>query len=104
MTGMRISSVSDDTILPNAAPMITATARSRTLPRAMNALNSLNTRFLHPILLTRRHATRLLCARKGWRIVHELSYRLRFGVCCRLVGLRPQQRPDRRGKCQGEMG
>src|SRR5262245_47721545 len=38
------SSVSDLVIAPNAAPMITATARSSTLPRAMNALNSLNIR------------------------------------------------------------
>src|SRR5262245_17084226 len=39
---MMMSSVSDETILPNAAPMITATARSRTLPRLMNALKSLS--------------------------------------------------------------
>ena len=33
---------SDVTILPNAAPMITPIARSRTLPRMMNFLNSEN--------------------------------------------------------------
>src|SRR3990167_9459178 len=42
MTGMITLSVSEVTILPNAAPMITATARSSTLPRLMKALNSEN--------------------------------------------------------------
>jgi LemA protein len=40
ITGMMMSSVSDATILPNAPPMMTPTARSITLPRAMNSLNS----------------------------------------------------------------
>src|SRR4051812_1025766 len=35
------------TILPNAAPMITPTARSTTLPRAMKLRNSFN---MHPVL------------------------------------------------------
>jgi len=39
---MMMSSVSEVAILPNAAPMMTATARSSTLPRAMKALNSLS--------------------------------------------------------------
>src|SRR6185312_3099541 len=39
--GMMMSLTSDVTILPNAAPMTTATARSTTLPRMMNALKSL---------------------------------------------------------------
>jgi hypothetical protein len=41
-TGMITSSVTLETMVAKAAPMITATARSRTLPRAMNALNSLH--------------------------------------------------------------
>jgi hypothetical protein len=40
MGGIRISSTNDDTIFPNAAPMITPTARSITLPRITNALKS----------------------------------------------------------------
>ena len=40
-SGMIRSSVNELTILPNPAPMITPTARSRTLPRIRNALNSL---------------------------------------------------------------
>ena len=40
--GMKIPSTSEVTILPKAAPITTATARSITLPRAMNSLNSLN--------------------------------------------------------------
>src|SRR4051794_7441979 len=40
--GMMTPSTSDVTILPKAAPMITATARSTTFPRAMNSLNSLH--------------------------------------------------------------
>src|SRR4051812_20536729 len=38
--GMMTPSTSVVTIFPNAAPMITPTARSTTLPRAMNSLNS----------------------------------------------------------------
>jgi hypothetical protein len=41
MGGMRISLTKEDTILPKA-PMMTATARSSTLPRMTNALNSLS--------------------------------------------------------------
>jgi hypothetical protein len=40
ITGMRTSATSDDTIFPKAPPMITATARSNTLPRLMKAWNS----------------------------------------------------------------
>src|SRR5450830_1360856 len=40
--GIRMSLVNDATILPNAAPMMTPTARSSTLPLLMNSLNSLN--------------------------------------------------------------
>lgn len=40
MTGIIIPSTRDETILPNAAPITTATARSITLPRMANALNS----------------------------------------------------------------
>src|SRR5689334_22183194 len=42
MIGMMMSSTNDLTMAPKAAPMITPTARSRTLPRAMKALNSCN--------------------------------------------------------------
>ena len=38
--GIMTPSTSDVTILPNAAPITTATARSITFPRAMNSLNS----------------------------------------------------------------
>ncbi len=38
--GEMMSSVSEVTIAPNAPPMITPTARSMTLPRMMNSLNS----------------------------------------------------------------
>src|SRR5215510_10663544 len=38
--GMMTPSTSDVTIFPKAAPIITATARSITFPRAMNSLNS----------------------------------------------------------------
>src|SRR5215204_1169861 len=40
--GMSTSSVNDVTILPNAAPRMTAMARSSTFPRMTNALNSLS--------------------------------------------------------------
>src|SRR5262249_5851621 len=40
--GMMISLTSDVTTAPKAAPMMTPTARSRTLPRIANSLNSLN--------------------------------------------------------------
>src|SRR5215813_9693545 len=38
--GITMSSTKEETILPKAAPMITPTARSRTLPRIANSLNS----------------------------------------------------------------
>ena len=41
MGGIRMSFTSDDTILPNAPPMITPTAMSITLPLRANSLNSL---------------------------------------------------------------
>src|SRR5689334_6507491 len=40
--GVMMLATNDVTTAPNAAPMTTATARSTTLPRKMNALNSLN--------------------------------------------------------------
>lgn len=40
MPGMMMSSTSEDTILPNAAPMITPTAMSMTLPFMAKSLNS----------------------------------------------------------------
>jgi hypothetical protein len=49
---MMTFSVSEVTILPNAAPMITPTARSSTLPRAMNVLNSCNMPMSFPVVLT----------------------------------------------------
>src|SRR5215831_13493353 len=39
---MMMSLTSDVTTAPNAAPIMTPTARSRTLPRIANSLNSLN--------------------------------------------------------------
>src|SRR5690606_8609432 len=47
MGGMITPSTSVETMRPNAAPMITATARSTTLPREMNSLYS----FSIPVLL-----------------------------------------------------
>src|SRR5512132_2777348 len=41
--GMMMSLTSDVTTVPNAAPMMTPMARSRTLPRIANSLNSLST-------------------------------------------------------------
>src|ERR1700694_5615396 len=40
--GMITSSTSEDTIFPKAAPTITPTAKSTTLPRMANSLNSLS--------------------------------------------------------------
>src|ERR1700712_1494536 len=42
MSGISTLSVREVTILPNAAPMITPTARSSTFPREMNVLNSVS--------------------------------------------------------------
>src|ERR1019366_5945952 len=42
MMGFRISATSEATILPKAPPIITPMARSRTFPRMMKVLNSLN--------------------------------------------------------------
>src|SRR5438128_2533053 len=42
MGGMRMSLTMEVTILPKAAPMTTPTARSTTLPRMANSLNSLS--------------------------------------------------------------
>ena len=40
--GMMIASTSDETILPKAPPITTPTARSMTLPRIANCLNSVS--------------------------------------------------------------
>src|SRR6185436_16350619 len=42
ITGMMMSLTSESTILPNAAPMMTATARSITLPLTAKSRNSLS--------------------------------------------------------------
>src|SRR3989339_1266080 len=42
ISGVRISATRDETIVPKAAPMTTPTARSTTLPRSKNCLNSLS--------------------------------------------------------------
>src|SRR5712691_2747427 len=57
---MMTPSTSDVMILPNAAPMITATARSTTFPRAMKSLNSLSILFSPPDQPTYH------CARARW--------------------------------------
>ena len=44
--GIITSSTNEETIFPNAAPMIMPTAISITLPRTANSLNSLSTVFL----------------------------------------------------------
>src|SRR5512132_552301 len=49
-TGMIKSLTSESTILPNAAPMITPTARSTTLPLTANSRNSLMIDMLSPCL------------------------------------------------------
>src|SRR5687768_8565018 len=46
MGGMMTSATRDAMIFPNAAPMMTPTARSITLPLSANCLNSLNIAFL----------------------------------------------------------
>ena len=40
--GMMMSATRDDTMVPNAPPMTTPTARSTTFPRMTNSLNSFN--------------------------------------------------------------
>jgi hypothetical protein len=47
-SGMITSSTSDATILPKAAPMITPTARSTTLPFMAKLLNSCSMRMAFP--------------------------------------------------------
>src|SRR5215475_12535761 len=47
MTGMMMSPTSEVTMAPNAAPMMTPTARSTTLPFIANSRNSFSTIHLH---------------------------------------------------------
>jgi hypothetical protein len=54
--GISTSSTSDVTIFPNAAPMITPTAKSMTLPRMANSLNSFSTDVLLYFIRS-RHST-----------------------------------------------
>jgi hypothetical protein len=49
MGGIRMPSTSEVTIFVKAAPMMTPTARSTTLPRATNSLNSLTKPFFSAI-------------------------------------------------------
>ena len=46
MSGLMMLSVSDVTMDVNAPPIMTPTARSITLPRLMNSLNSLSSAFM----------------------------------------------------------
>ena len=46
MSGLMMLSVSEVTMDVNAPPMMTPTARSITLPRLMNSLNSLSSAFM----------------------------------------------------------
>src|SRR5690606_32030691 len=49
-TGMMMSATSDETILPNAVPMMTATARSTTLPFTAKSRNSFRIDMAPPLL------------------------------------------------------
>src|SRR5215472_4352474 len=55
--GITMSLTSESTILANAAPMITPTARSTTLPLAANSLNS-DAKLISDLLDRRRTARR----------------------------------------------
>src|SRR4051794_34572707 len=56
MKAMSTSSANDCTTALNATPTTTATARSRTLPRMMNSLNSFKNRRMAAKLLRRADA------------------------------------------------
>src|ERR1051325_3813976 len=56
MGGMMMSSTREVTIFPNAAPMMTPTARSITFPLAMNSRNSFN--MTHPPFASSRNDER----------------------------------------------
>ncbi len=57
--GMRMSLTSDDTILPNAPPIITPTAMSITFPLSANSLNSLKKAIYVRLLLKVTHRTKI---------------------------------------------
>src|SRR5215471_10070208 len=59
MSGVNRSLTSAVTTAPNAAPMTTATARSRTFPRKMNCLKPLNMATPSPLCCGARHSTRI---------------------------------------------
>src|SRR6187200_3542574 len=73
MIGMMSSPTSDVTIAPKAAPMMTPTARSITLPRIANFLNSSN--IIPPLLLNPRisDATCIACAPR-YGVLREITH------------------------------
>ena len=101
ITGEIMSFTNESTIALKAPPMITPTARSITLPRAMNFLNS-DTKFFmlfsfSPLCLpacSAQYVCKLLCAAHGLylHIVHAIAgvpYRGVFAQCHGYVALIP---------------
>src|SRR5512146_3182353 len=78
---MTASFTSDVTIARNAAPIITATARSRTLPLITNALKSLSIVFIQSPALTESRSeqvTRHIAARRHRLYLKEVWSRARL--------------------------
>src|SRR5258708_6033273 len=76
MIGMMMSATKDVTIEPNAAPMITPTARSTTLPRMANFLNSSSIVTLPQRRPegTRRHPAHFRAYRDSWPKCDAAAY------------------------------
>src|SRR5260221_2355428 len=83
---MTMSATSDDTILPNAAPMMTPTARSITFPRAANCRNSFHIKEM---------LYRLLNFRAGANFVAPFARRVRLRVCMNTNDHRDLSRRER---------
>src|SRR3712207_6038795 len=101
---MMMSSVSDVVMVAKAAPMITATARSSTLPRATKSRKSLSI-FLSPVAEPKRNAYVAPDAfAKEWLADAHPSVCRDRRLGGDLVGLRHQLDPHRGRDSEGEMG
>ena len=74
------------TIVPNAAPITTPTAKSTTLPRSKNCLNSLSinsnfAKLCRVLLILRNHVAYVLLTRPNATFINNMNYNIK-GILC----------------------
>src|SRR5712672_3661710 len=97
--GMMMSSTSEPTIFPNAAPIMTPTARSITLPRMANSLNSLN------MELSLLRLDLVVHQQRAWRGLYPTRNANREGNAVKqLSRAKDKHRTDEAAECENHAG